>query len=155
MFGQAGDIPLNRAMPPVQTPFGDYDGDRKADLTVFRPSTGDWVSLRSLSGMADYTLRTFGLSGDVPVGRDYDGDGKIDFAVYRPSLGRWFVLQSSTNYSAYVMQDWGLSSDTPVPADYDGDGKADFAVYPAVARPLGDPAVVHEQRQLRAVRLRR
>ena len=134
-LGLSGDIPLNRAMPPVQTRFGDYDGDRKADLTVFRPSTGDWVSLRSLSGMTDYTLRTWGLSSDLPVGRDYDGDGKIDPAVYRPSLGRWLVLQSSTNFTAYVSQDWGLSSDTPVPADYDGDGKADFAVFrPSLGR---------------------
>jgi CSLREA domain-containing protein len=133
LLGQAGDIPLNRALPPVQTVSGDYDGDRKADLTVFRPSTGDWVSLRSLSGMTDYTVRSFGVSGDVPVGRDYDGDGKSDLAVYRPSAGRWFVLPSST--SASVFQDWGLSTDTPVPADYDGDGKADFAVYrPSLGR---------------------
>ena len=135
VLGMPGDIPLNRALPLVQTRFGDYDGDGKADLTVFRPSTGDWVSLRSLSGMTDYTMRAFGMNGDVPVGRDYDGDGKIDFAVFRPSLGRWFVLQSSTNYGAYVFQDWGLSGDIPVPADYDGDGKADFAVFrPSIGR---------------------
>ena len=135
VWGGPGDIPLGRALPPVQTKWGDYDGDRKADLTVFRPSTGDWVSLRSLSGMTDYTLRTWGLSSDVPVGRDYDGDGKIDPTVFRPSTGRWFVLQSSTSYTSYVSQDWGLSSDTPVPADYDGDGKADFAVYrPSLGR---------------------
>src|SRR6185503_8867779 len=113
-WGAAGDIPLGRTLPPVVTPAGDFDGDRRADLTVFRPSTGDWVSLRSLSGFTDYTIRAFGLSSDVPVGRDFDGDGKIDPAVYRPSIGRWLVLQSSTNYGAYVTQDWGLSSDTPV-----------------------------------------
>ena len=135
LWGAPGDIPLGRALPPVQTPWGTYDGDRKADLTVYRPSTGDWISLRSLSGMADYTVRTWGLSSDVPVGRDYDGDGKIDPTVYRPSLGRWLVLQSSTNYTTYASQDFGLSSDTPVPADYDGDGKADFAVYrPSLGR---------------------
>jgi subtilisin-like proprotein convertase family protein len=135
LWGAAGDIPLGRSLPVVQTPWGTYDGDRKADLTVYRPSTGEWVSLRSLSGMTDYTVRNWGLSTDVPVGRDYDGDGKIDPAVYRPSVGRWLVLQSSTNYTTYVSQDWGLSSDTPVPADYDGDGKTDFAVYrPSLGR---------------------
>jgi hypothetical protein len=129
VFGSTGDIPLNRAMPPLETRFGDYDGDWKADLTVFRPSTGDWVSLRSLSDMTDYTVRTWGLSGDIPVGRDYDGDGKFDPAVYRPSSGRWLVLLSSTNFTSYVSRDWGLSGDIPVPGDYDGDGRADFAVF--------------------------
>jgi subtilisin-like proprotein convertase family protein len=130
-WGAPGDIPLGRAMPPIKTMWGDYDGDRKADLTVYRPSTGDWVSLRSLSGMTDYTVRTWGLSTDVPVGRDYDGDGKIDPAVFRPSIGRWLVLLSSNLYStmSYLSQDWGISTDTPVPADYDGDGKTDFALY--------------------------
>ncbi|MEP6917266.1 MAG: S8 family serine peptidase, partial [Acidobacteriota bacterium] len=135
VWGASGDIPLGRAMPPVQTVWGDYDGDGKADLTVYRPSTGDWVSLRSLSGMTDYTIHTWGLSSDLPVGRDYDGDGKLDPAVYRPSLGRWLVLQSSSNYTSFVSQDFGLSSDTPVPADYDGDGRADYAVFrPSLGR---------------------
>jgi phosphatidylserine/phosphatidylglycerophosphate/cardiolipin synthase-like enzyme len=134
-LGGPGDVPLNRATPTLQTQFGDYDGDRKADLTVFRPSTGDWVSLRSLSGMSDYTARSFGLNGDVPVARDYDGDGQMDFAVYRPSAGRWYVLQSSTNSTSYVFRDWGMSGDVPVPGDYDGDGRADFAVFrPSLGR---------------------
>jgi hypothetical protein len=128
-FGVSGDIAINRAMPPVEARSGDYDGDRKADLTVFRPSTGDWVSLRSLSGNTDYTVRSWGLAGDVPVGRDYDGDGKMDPAVFRPSSGRWLVLQSAANYNSYVARDWGLSGDIPVPGDYDGDGRADFAVF--------------------------
>ena len=135
VWGAAGDIPLGRALPPVMTLPGDFDGDRKADLTVFRPSTGDWVSLRSLSGFSDYTIHTFGLSGDIPVARDYDGDGKIDPAVFRPSTGRWFMLRSSTNFTDYLTQDWGLSGDIPVPGDYDGDGKADVAVFrPSLGR---------------------
>ncbi|MSO55349.1 MAG: VCBS repeat-containing protein [Acidobacteria bacterium] len=125
-----GDIPLGGPMPLVQqTLWGDYDGDRKADLTVFRPSTGDWVSLRSLNGMTDYTLRTWGLSSDVPVGRDYDGDGKTDFAIFRPSAGKWLILLSTYSNTAYGEYNWGLSTDVPVPADYNGDGKADIAVY--------------------------
>jgi hypothetical protein len=93
---------------------------------VFRPSTGDWVSLRSLSGMTDYTLRSWGISGDVPVGRDYDGDGKADFALYRN--GGWFVLRSSDGQVTSTGFG-GLPQDIPIPADYDGDGKADLALY--------------------------
>ncbi|MEP6916549.1 MAG: FG-GAP-like repeat-containing protein, partial [Acidobacteriota bacterium] len=68
-FGAIADLPLGRAMPPVQTPWGDADGDRKADLTVFRPSTVEWIALRSLSAMTDYTRHQFGLTGDTPVAR--------------------------------------------------------------------------------------
>ena len=125
--GGPGDIPLGRPVTAVQTTPGDYDGDRKADLTVFRPSTADWVSLRSLSGQTDNTVRSLGSSTDAPVGRDYDGDGKFDPAIYRSGSGTWYVLQSSNNF--IVSQDWGLSNDTPVPADYDGDGRADYAVF--------------------------
>ncbi|MEP6915482.1 MAG: FG-GAP-like repeat-containing protein, partial [Acidobacteriota bacterium] len=134
-WGAAGDIPIGRGLPLVLTPPGDFDGDRRADLTVYRPSTGDWVSLRSLSGFTDYTIHTFGLSTDTPVARDYDGDGKIDPAVFRPGIGRWFLLRSSTNFADYLTVDWGLSTDIPVPGDYDGDGKADVAVFrPSTAR---------------------
>ncbi|MEO6238791.1 MAG: FG-GAP-like repeat-containing protein [Vicinamibacterales bacterium] len=135
LWGAAGDIPLGRALPPVRTLAGDFDGDRKADLTVFRPSTGDWVTARSLSGFTDYTVHTFGISGDIPVARDYDGDGKIDPAVFRPSSSRWYMLRSSTGYTDYIVKDWGVSGDIPVPGDYDGDGKADVAVFrPSLGR---------------------
>ena len=135
VWGASGDIPLGRALPPVATLAGDFDGDRKADLTVFRPSTGDWVTNRSLSGFTDYTVRTFGASGDIPVARDYDGDGKIDPAVFRPSSSRWYMLRSSSGFTDYLVQDWGLSGDIPVPGDYDGDGKADVTVFrPSLGR---------------------
>ena len=138
-------------MPPVQTPWGDYDGDRKADLTVFRPSTGDWVSLRSLSGMTDYTLRTFGLSGDVPVGRDYDGDGKIDLAVY-PAVARPLVRAAVVHqlHAPTSTQDWGLADRHAGAGRLRRRRQGRRRGVPAVARALGDSAVVHRQHELRA-----
>lgn len=107
----------------------DYDGDGKADLTVWGTTTGLWSVLQSGNGAPRY--QQWGLLQDIPVPGDYDGDGKNDFAVWRPSTGVWYIIYSSTN--TVKTQVWGLQAppygDIPVPADYDGDGKTDFAVW--------------------------
>jgi uncharacterized repeat protein (TIGR03803 family) len=109
---------------------GDFDGDGKADPTVYRAASHQWWLLYSRT---DYATNSgpveWGVSGDVPVAGDYDGDGKTDPAVYRPSTGTWYVLQSSSHYTTGVAYLWGISGDLPEPGDYDGDGKTDPAVY--------------------------
>jgi hypothetical protein len=119
-----------------QPVLGDFDGDGKTDIAVYRPTTGEWLILTSSTGYS-YNNRIQVFWGnpnlnDQPRVGDYDGDGKSDIAVWRAGTGQWFALKSSGGYSYddYLSATWGNSSlDEPVPGDFDGDHKADAAVY--------------------------
>ncbi len=115
----------NTCADVVNRPHFDYDGDGKTDLSIFRPSNGQWWMNRSSNGST--FVVTFGASTDKIVPADFTGDGKTDNAVFRPSTGEWFILRSE-NYSFYAFP-FGVGTDTPVPADYDGDGLADAGVF--------------------------
>jgi hypothetical protein len=104
---------------------GDFDGDGRSDLSLFRPSTGHWHILRSSTQTA--IAPVFGGGGDIPLRGDYDGDGRADLAVFRPSTGAWFIVRSSN--ATGLTQTWGGGGDIPVPRDYDGDGKTDIAIF--------------------------
>ena len=101
----------------------DFDGDGRADLSVFRPGDGIWYVNRSSN--SQLSAAQFGLASDKLAPADYDGDGITDYAVYRG--GEWHIWQSSTSQLRSV--NFGLEGDIPVPGDFDGDQKADIAVF--------------------------
>jgi hypothetical protein len=106
----------------------DFDGDGRTDLSVFRPSEGNWYLNQSTAG---FGVIKWGVAGDTLVPGDYDGDNKTDTAVFRPNADSsqpdYFILRSNGFTVAGVS--WGISGDIPVIGDYDADSKTDVTVY--------------------------
>ena len=126
-FGTLNDNP---------TVVGDYDGDNKADLAVYRRNTsaaplpcganaGVWFYRPSATPGVSFRYICWGAAGDIPAPGDYDGDNKMDPAVYRPAQSTFFVAKSGGGTEVVV---FGATGDIPVPGDYDGDGRTDYAL---------------------------
>jgi hypothetical protein len=144
--GSGGQVTwfINNGTTHTQTPWGistdvfvsgDFDGDDKSDITVYRAganATSYFYALRSSNGTL--LARQLGTGGDDPtVVGDYDGDDRDDFAVYRGGTAGapqsfWYYLGSATANGGITFVPYGQSGDFPAPGDYDGDRKNDFCV---------------------------
>jgi hypothetical protein len=105
---------------------GDYDGDLKWDIGIWR--AGTFYILKSSDG----TLQTvaFGAAGDdARITQDFDGDGKVDPAVARNVGGNltWYILRSTAGFTSVPFGN--AVTDLPIRGDFDGDHKADVAIY--------------------------
>ncbi len=113
---------------------GDYDGDGKFDVAIYRFGqlpTNTFIILRSSDNGVTYQ-QWGNFNTDYIVPGDYDGDGKFDFAAARTgatatSPMTWIIRRSSDNGTTF--QQFGFTSDLPTQGDYDGDARTDISVY--------------------------
>ncbi len=117
-WGLPGDHPV----------VGDFDGDGRSDLSVWRPATGNWWSCYSGSEFdcgQGFGVRQFGLDVDVPFALDRNGDGITDFTVWREFLpgvdiGAWYTSENNilTGAAPEVLRtQWGLPGDISMSSD--------------------------------------
>ncbi len=110
---------------------GDYDGDGREDIAVFRGGTGFWYILESSTNTARI-VQNFGAVNDTPSVGDFDKDGKTDLTVVRTESGQrvWYTQLSSTGQLVRVP--FGVSATDSffffAKVDIDGDGIQDRLV---------------------------
>lgn len=107
--------------------FVDFNGDERTDMSIYRPSNGQWWYLESSNLFYQIVAGQFGTPTDQPIPADFSGDGKADLAVFRPSTGQWYVLRSDDG--TYYSFPFGQSGDTPIVGDFDNDQLADAGIF--------------------------
>ncbi len=124
---------------------GDFNGDGKIDLGVFRMDSSKWyISLSNSSALSSPVTGTvvYGNTTDQPVIGDFDGDGRADLGDWDRIQG-WFNIALSSCHSQGVsfgqfgtplclhVTDPTLLGAIVNAGDVDGDGKADLILYSA------------------------
>ena len=103
---------------------GDYDGDGKTDIALYRSYTGGWWIIPSSGIGPQGQVGPYGVgrggAGFKPVPGDYDGDGKTDVAIYGNIDGGWWVVYSSDGRYNVMCWSWGGDvSDIPLTTNPD------------------------------------
>jgi len=111
-LGRGTDLPL----------LGDWDGNGKANLGVYRPSTATFL-LRAKRGTASITL---GSGHEQPVAGDWDGDGLAEVGLRDPATGTWTLRAADGSTATLALGD---ADDLAVTGDWDGDGRTDIGVF--------------------------
>jgi hypothetical protein len=116
---------------------GLIDGDRRADVGVFRNGEWHWHRANGKPSAVD----NFGQAGDTPIVGDWDGDGRDDLGVVRGN--QWILRLTGVNrkpayvgkhvdvtmmrdvHAAVLQFSFGAVGDLPVVGDWDRDGRDD------------------------------
>ena len=115
--GASGSV-ITWGAPTDKIAVGDYNGDAKTDIAVWRPANGNFYVRYSTTTavLAPTGGLQWGTTGDIPQPADYDNDKLTDFAIYRPSNNTFYVRQSSNG--GLLATTLGQAGDQPVSAPY-------------------------------------
>ncbi len=118
-YGLPSDVPVTC----------DWDGDGRASVGLYRPSSG-YLYLRNTNsfGIADIAI-FYGIPEDVPVCGDWDGDGRDTIGVFRPSNATFYLRNSNSIGFADTEIGFGEPGDIPLTGDWFGKGHDSVAVY--------------------------
>jgi hypothetical protein len=128
-FGLTGDTPL----------VGDFDGDKRSDLCIFRESEALWSVRFTQKRAKQFKFksgyeRQWGSAGQPYTAKlgDFNGDGIADRFLYHGELKEWYVNLTHGEFDESTdlyLSGWGKSGDTPVIGDFNGDKLCDIARY--------------------------
>jgi hypothetical protein len=130
-FGSSGDIAVT----------GDWLGNGKTYIGVFRPSTGSWylsTTNTDYSPANTIQLGNFGAPGDIPVVGHWGSNPAADYVgVFRPSTGQWFLdqIQGSYNPATTIQINFGAAGDKPVVGNWGKSTISDGRSYVGIFRP--------------------
>jgi len=111
-WGEFGDCPL----------VGDFDGDRRADLAMFRGTTGMWYIYFGKGATGSYQ---WGAWGDIPL--PTRSNGKHLLTIYRPGNNTFYWKDAVTGGNSSLT--WGEPGDIPRVADTDGNGNDELMIW--------------------------
>jgi len=128
-----GDVPL----------VGDFNGDGRVDICIFRPSGTWFTKMSDASGQfgdgASFSAG-FGTTGDRPLLGDINGDGRNDAIALRDNGGDmvWYVAFTDSNGQvagdgSHSPLSFGKFTDTALVADISGDGLGDIGLHRTVS----------------------
>ncbi len=104
---------------------GDWDGDGKADVGVYRNTPTVGIMYFKMATRA--VSRTFGRPGYVPFAGDWDGNGSTQLGVKRLGSSTW-ALRNASGRAVYV-SGLGSAADIPVAGDWDGNRRSELGWY--------------------------
>ncbi|HKP69543.1 MAG TPA: VCBS repeat-containing protein, partial [Pyrinomonadaceae bacterium] len=124
---ETGLIKLNIG-PAINRSSTDFDRDGRTDLTVYRPSDGNWYAYESSTDQA--SILKWGIDGDIPVSGALLNFGLVaDNIIYRPSTGVWYIRYRNQPNNPVAILQFGLPGDIPMTGSFIEGVLPDLAVF--------------------------